>query len=200
MGHDSSRLQVPAGTVLFRPGDACMGFVRVIDGCVRVTLNTASGREILLYRVRPGDICLQTFTALAQGNPYAAYGTAETPLTAEVISPAGFDRMMTGDAQFRGAIMDAVSRRFGEFEALVESLTSVPVETRLAAWLLTGAGGAASVAATHQQIAVDIGASRETVSRALARMADQGLVRLARGRIDLLAPGRLAALAPDDAV
>ena len=73
----SSPLRVPAGTVLFRPQEPCRGFLALHTGTIKVSLTSASGREIVLYRVHPGEICLQTFACLAQDQTYAAEGVAE---------------------------------------------------------------------------------------------------------------------------
>ena len=44
-----SAMQVPAGTVLFRPDAECTGFVVVHRGSVKVSLTAENGREIVLY-------------------------------------------------------------------------------------------------------------------------------------------------------
>lgn len=59
-------MRVPAGTVLFRPQEPCRGFLALRSGSIKVSLTSASGREIVLYRVHPGEICLQTFAELQQ--------------------------------------------------------------------------------------------------------------------------------------
>ena len=81
-------IRAGAGDVLFRPGDPCRGFIALRTGAIRVGLTSASGREILLYRVRPGDICLQTFACLVQDRSYAAEGVAESELDALLLPPA----------------------------------------------------------------------------------------------------------------
>ncbi len=61
MSASSAPMSVPRGAVLFRPEDPCQGFVLVRSGSIKVSLTAENGREIVLYRVRPGEICLQTF-------------------------------------------------------------------------------------------------------------------------------------------
>ena len=79
-----SAMQVPQGHVLYRPDDECAGFVVVHRGTVKVSLTAENGREIVLYRVRPGEICLQTFGCLVNGTRYSAEAVAETPLELEL--------------------------------------------------------------------------------------------------------------------
>ena len=74
------RIAFPKGTVLFQPGQACPGLVLLDKGTIKVTLTAANGREVVLYRVSPGDMCLQTFSCLVEGRTYSAEGVAETDL------------------------------------------------------------------------------------------------------------------------
>lgn len=176
----------PAGTVLFRPDDECSGFVSVHEGTIKVTLTGPGGREIVLYRVRPGDICLQTFACLADGRAYSAEGVAETDIRAEIIPVPLFERLMAEDKSFRTQINSAIAHRFADFEHLVESLALTGVEARLADALLRMAGPDGEIHATHEAIAAEIASAREVVSRQLSRLAREGLVESARGRIKIL--------------
>lgn len=177
--------QIAAGTVLFRPGDSCRGFVVLHEGSLRVTLGAPNGREVVLYRVTPGDICLQTFGCLVEGRPYSARGVAETALVADVLSPQQFHDAIARDVEFRRRVFAAVARRFADFEQLVEDVALTGFEARLARALLRLAGPDGSVQATHEQLAIETGSGRAVVSRQLAAFAAAGHVRLQRGRVDL---------------
>lgn len=184
-------LACPAGTVLFRPDDACSGFLALTEGSIRVSLTSPGGREIVLYRVYPGDVCLQTFTCLAEGRTYSAEGIAETELKGEMIPPAEYERRMADDPDFRRTVFSAVAHRFADFEHLVESLASASIEARLAEALLARADDRGEVRLTHDALAAEIGSAREVVSRQLARFERARLVALARGKVTLLASAAL---------
>lgn len=193
MGQDSSRpvreegrrIRVAAGTVLFRPNDECPGFVVVERGAIKVSLAAASGREIVLYRVTPGDVCLQTFTYLVENRPYTAEGVAETEVEAVLVPKAAFEQRFLGDREFRSQVFAAIARRFTDFEQVVETLAFTALETRVAAALLRLADEAGIVRATHDAVAMEIGSAREAVSRQLGAFSRQGLVKLARGEVQL---------------
>lgn len=189
------RLAVPAGTVLFRPSDECAGFLALRRGAIKVSLTSASGREIVLYRVTPGDVCLQTFGCLVEGRRYSAEGVAETALEAELIPPPEFERRMTADPAFRAQVFASIARRFADFEHMVEALAFTALASRVAEALLRLSDGRAEAVATHEQIAVEIGSAREAVSRQLAAFGRDGLVRAGRGRIALLDRAALQRLA-----
>lgn len=172
-----------AGTVLFRPEDECPGFVSVQSGTIRVSLTGPGGREIVLYRVQPGDVCLQTFACLVEGRTYSAEGVAETDLVAEIVPPHLYEDLMTTDPAFRARISSAIAHRFADFEHLVESLALTGLEARLAGVLLRLADTNGEIRMTHEALAAEIGSAREVVSRQLARFTRAGLINAVRGRV-----------------
>jgi len=176
----------PAGTVLFRPMDECPGFVSVQEGTIRVSLTGPGGREIVLYRVRPGEVCLQTFACLADGRTYTAEGVAETDIVAEIVPVPLYEKLMAEDPAFRTHISSAIAHRFADFEHLVENLALTGLEARLAGALLRLADGDGDVLMTHEALAAEIGSAREVVSRQLARFAKSGLIDSARGRVRIV--------------
>ncbi len=186
---------VPRGTVLFRPDDACAGFVVVREGSIKVSLTAENGREIVLYRVRPGEICLQTFGCLVGGSPYSAEGVAETDLLLEIIPTGEFQRRVSAEPAFRQQLFAAVAARFADLERLVEDVALLSIEERLARALLRLAGEGQTVAATHEALAMEIGSARAVISRQLAAFARDGLVTAERGQIELLDRPGLEALA-----
>ncbi|MCC6926421.1 Crp/Fnr family transcriptional regulator [Novosphingobium sp.] len=189
-----SALAIPRGTVLFQPEAACQGFVVVHKGTIKVSLTAENGREIVLYRVRPGEVCLQTFGCLVNGNAYSAEGVAESDLEIEVIPPGEFHRRVGSEGPFREQLFSAVAARFSDLERLVEDVALSSVAERLARALVRLAGSDGIVDATHEALATEIGSAREVVSRQLAQLARDGMIEVTRGHIALRDPARLRSL------
>lgn len=179
-------MTVPRGKVLFRPEEQCSGFVVVHSGTIKVSLTAENGREITLYRVRPGEICLQTFGCLINHGTYSAEGVAETDLEIEVIPAGEFQRRVADDAPFRAQLFSAVAARFADLERLVEDVALSSIAERLARALLRLTDGNGTIAATHEALAIEIGSARAVVSRQLAAFARAGLIDASRGQIVLL--------------
>lgn len=190
-----SVMQVPQGHVLYRPDDECAGFVVVHMGTVKVSLTAENGREIVLYRVRPGEICLQTFGCLVNGSTYSAEAVAETPLQLEVIPAGEFQTRVASDPAFRQQLFAAVAARFADLERLVEDVALSSIAERLARALLRLAGSGTMVDATHEALATEIGSARAVVSRQLGAFQKDGLIQVTRGHIELVSPSGLQALA-----
>lgn len=185
------------GDVLFSPGMACLGFVILDEGTIRVSLTGANGREVVLYRVSPGDVCLQTFGCLVNDRDYAAEGVAETEIRGRIVPPAEFQRRMAEDAGFRGAVLGAVARRFHDFEQLVEDVALTGFDARLARALLRLGRDSDHLEVTHDQLAAETASGRAFVSRRLAEFQKRGLVAGRRGALELLDRAGLQAIADE---
>jgi CRP/FNR family transcriptional regulator len=97
---------------------------------------------VVLYRVQPGDVCLQTFSCLINHSTYRAEGVAETDLSGTLLPPDLFQARMAEDPEFRADIFSSVARRFGDFEQLVEDVALIGFDARLARVLLRLRNGA----------------------------------------------------------
>ncbi|SFS19441.1 Crp/Fnr family transcriptional regulator [Yoonia litorea] len=194
----STPLKCPAGTVLFQPGQECPGFVRLTKGKIRVLLTSASGREVVLYRVEPGGLCLQTFSCLVEGKTYSATGIAETDLEGEIISHSNFRKKLETDPSFLSSVLGAVATRFFDYERLVEDVALTSFDARLARALIRLADADDKVPATHEQLASETASGRAFVSRRLAEFALRGLVERHRGFIALIDKRGLERIAADD--
>lgn len=190
----TQRLRLPAGSVLFRPDDVCAGFLVLRAGTIRVVLTAENGREVLLYRVTPGDVCLQTFACLVEHRPYAAEGIAESDIEAELIPAGLFEDRVAHDPAFRSMIFAGVAHRFADLEQLVEDVALTGFPARLARLLLRRVDADGLVTATHEALAVEAASGRAVVSRQLARFARAGHVELARGSVRILDRNALEAL------
>jgi CRP/FNR family transcriptional regulator len=197
MEHRTHPLKVPKGTTLFSPGQACPGFVVLRSGTIRVTLTAENGREVVLYRVRPGDVCLQTFSCLVTGEPYKAEGVAETDLTGDIVPPAAFEARLSESPEFRGLVFGAVAHRFAEFERLLEDVALTGFDARLARALLALADDDGTITATHEALATEIASGRAVVSRRLAAFAKDGIVTLTRGQVHITDRAKLEQIAAD---
>jgi len=166
----------PQGKLIFQPGQPCPGFVKLTEGTIKVTLTGPSGRDVVLYRVRPGEICLQTLSCLINNEPYGAEGVAETALSGELVLAEDFRSRFTDDEVFRDMIMCSVATRFVEYQQLVEDIALTGFDARLAKVLLRQADEKEMVIATHSELATETAPGRAYVTRRLAEFARKGWV------------------------
>lgn len=185
----------PAGTVIFRPGEACEQLVLLSRGAVRVRMVSEQGREIELYRVLPGETCVLSVACLMADRPYEAEGVAEAELVGLAIDRVTFRRLLDGSSAFREMVLNVQTRRIYDLIALVDEVAFHRTEARLSLHLLQRCDASGVVAETHQALAHEIGTAREVVSRRLKRLEGAGVVALERGRVRILDKARLRDMA-----
>lgn len=175
----------PAGTRLFGEGSPCQSYLIVLSGSVRVQKVGENGREIVLYRVEPGETCVVTTACLMTQTDYDAEGIAETDIEARALPMGGFRELLAQSAAFRDFVFKAYATRISTLLMLIEEVAFGRIDQRLAACLLGRAHGKGEVEATHQDLAVELGTAREVISRQLKEFERHGFVRLGRGQIAL---------------
>ena len=178
-------MTVPKGTVLFRDGDACQGYVFVLDGSVRVQKMDSEGREIVLYRVEDGQTCMLTTSCLLGGKLYPAEGIAEVETELALIPAKRFDQLLS-DSAFRKFTLGMISDRVADLMALIEDVAFGRMDARLIRRLMERDDGTHTLKLTHQQLAIELGTAREVISRILKDFERRGHVALARGEITLI--------------
>jgi CRP/FNR family transcriptional regulator len=188
-------LKMPKGKCLFAPGASSQGFVLLLEGRIRVGLTAENGRRLVLYRVVPGETCVQTTLCLLGGLNYSAEGEAESDLRLVIVPPVLFLRLLRDSPAFAHFVFERFGARLAEMTRLIETIAFSRVDARLAAALVARAGESDVVVATHQELAEDIGAAREVVSRQLALFQRAGVLRLGRGRLVIANRRALADLA-----
>lgn len=185
-------VRAPRGTVVFDERSPCQAFPMLLEGALRVAKSATNGRELVLYRVLPGEACVLTSSCLLGRRDYSTRGVAESDTTFVALPQSLFYKLVAGHAAFREYVFALFSDRITDLLQLVDAVAFQRLDQRLAALLL---GKGKSLAVTHQQLADELGSVREIVSRILKHFAEERLVSLGRERIDILDPRRLRELA-----
>ena len=179
-----SALELPAGSQVFAEHQPCQGFPLLLEGRIKVVKQSASGRELMLYRVAPGGSCIITSSCLLGRSDYNARGLAESPLRLLVLPASAFGQLMLEHPPFRDFVFHLFAERIAELMQLVEAVAFTRLDQRLARLIL--AQNRETLAVTHQQLADELGSVREIVSRLLKGFAGQGLVALGREQFTIL--------------
>lgn len=175
----------PKGSVILfedDPGDAL--FV-VRAGRVKVVLVAEDGREVILGILGVGEHFGEL--SLIDDQPRSAHVVAMEDSTLLVLRREDFRRRVEQNPAVAWALLLELSRRLRRADEKIGSLVLLDVPGRIARMILDAAAEAGSEQIekplTHQTIANVIGASRETVSRAMREFVEAGWIDTARRRI-----------------
>ncbi len=167
------------------PGDAL--FV-VRSGEVKVLLIGEDGREVILNVLGVGDHFGEL--SLIDGRPRSAHVVSTQASSLLVLRRADFRRQVEQSPAVAWGLMIELSRRLRQADGTIGSLVLLDVPGRVAKVLLEHAtpGEPATLVKqlTHQTIAHMIGASRETVSRAMAEFQEKGLITVQRRQVTIV--------------
>jgi len=177
----------PKGSVILFQDDPGDSLFVLRDGRVKVVLIGEDGREVILGVLEPGAHFGEL--ALIDDQPRSAHVIAMEDAQLLVLRREDFRRRVEANPTVAWALLSELSRRLRRADVKIGGLVLLDVPGRIARLLLDLAdeGGSEQVEKplTHQTIAQMIGASRETVSRAMKEFQDAGLIRVERRRISI---------------
>ena len=176
---NASAVNVPADTIILKPDTVCSGFIILLEGTVRVYQNASDGREITLYRTEPGGVCIMSLNSLLKNKRFSAIS----------LTRRQFLNLLSKDEIFATRVLTSITDHFSKTLVLMEELVFSRLESRLACLLgsLFESNGGVAIKSTHQELANELGSTREVVSRILKNLEQQGCIVLARGKISLSA-------------
>lgn len=178
--------RIPTGKDVFVEGDRADAIALLVSGMVRVYKIGETGREITLYRFGPGESCILTANAILSQQSFPAIATVEQDAEAVMIPADTFREWVHRSDLWRSFVFDLLSQRLTSVMAIVDEVAFRRMDTRVASFLLNRSRIHNPLHITHQEIAAELGSSREVISRILEGFASEGLIRPARGSIEIL--------------
>jgi CRP/FNR family cyclic AMP-dependent transcriptional regulator len=175
----------PKGSVILFQDDPGDSLFVLRSGRVKVVLIGEDGREVILGVLEPGAHFGEL--ALIDDQPRSAHVIAMEDAQLLILRREDFRRRVEANPTVAWALLTELSRRLRRADVKIGGLVLLDVPGRIARLLLDlageGEGDLIEKPLTHQTIAQMIGASRETVSRAMKDFQDAGLIRVERRRI-----------------
>lgn len=177
---------IPAGRDVFLEGDPIEAIALLISGEVRVYKIGETGREITLYRFGNGSSCVLTANAILSRNTFPAIATVEQDAEAVMIPAEVFRSWVKKYDLWRDFVFDLLSQRLSTVMAVVDEVVFQRMDRRVAKFLIKKGQESNPVRITHQEIAAELGSSREVVSRLLEDFISEGSIQSGRGVIEIL--------------
>jgi CRP/FNR family transcriptional regulator len=178
--------KIPAGEFIFIEKDNCTFFALILSGRVRVFKEGESGREVTLYRFEKGESCILTVSCILSDSLYPALAVAEEDSEAFLIPANVFREWVSRFGPWRKYVFEILAKRLSSVIMVVEEVAFRRVDSRIAELLLKETDKEQTVRLTHQQIAAEIGTSREVVSRILKDLEQEKMITSGRGIISII--------------
>ena len=175
------------GKALRGKRDDCLGFVIVKQGRIRVYMTSDEGREITLYRLLDGDMCLFSASCAMSNIQFDVMLEAEVETEVIIISPCVYKELMDTSLPVAKYTGELLSSRLSELMWLMDNVLNKRLDSRLASLLLEEGDLRESkiIPLTQEQLANHLGTAREVVTRMLKNFQSDGLVQLKRGAVEI---------------
>lgn len=174
-------------TMIQLQGQPCTHLEFILSGEKRVYKASQSAREITLYEVGPGEVCILSAACVLSDTLCPVNAIAISDVDSLMILANDFRNLVSAYEEMRAFVFDFFTQRLVTILELLGEITFEKMDERLFN-LLVEKSENSMLQMTHQQIANDLGTAREVVSRLLKDFERKGKLVLSRGHIRLIPP------------
>ncbi len=192
---NSHAITYPKGTTI-HDSTECSGVFLVRSGCLRVYIMSEEGKDITLYRLHDGEMCMLSASCVLQTISFDVFVDAEEDSECIVISGPAFAHIADKNPEIKIFSLETAVSRFSDVMWVMQQVLFMSVDKRLAIFLLDESNRTNSdtITMTHEQIAKYMGSAREVVSRMLKYFANEEIVEVSRKGVKIIDKNRLRQL------
>jgi len=160
----------------------------LVSGLVKIYKEDESGNEVLLYYIEPGESCIMSIMAAEKNEKVTVKGIIEEDAMLVLIPIAKLTQIRKTFPQWNMFVYELFNEKFEEVIDMIKILTFSNKEKRLEEYLLKEASkkNITEIQHSHQEIAKELGSSREVISRLLKKLENDGKIELSQRRIKIL--------------
>ena len=175
------------GEVLLQPGNEILFVPIVLKGSIRIIRQNEDGSEIFLYHLYPGQTCAMSLSCCQAREKSMIRAIAEDDTDIWQI-PVLFTEEWHRFPEWKAYISNNYSNRFAELLQVIDLIAFNHMDKQLLHYLEERAKALQTriLDITHQEIADELHAHREAISRLLRTMEQKKLVKLGRNSIEVL--------------
>ncbi len=188
IAHIGKVMEFKAGEIIMDFGAYVKLIPLVVEGSIKVSREGDDVGEIFLYYLQPGESCTMSFTCCMMNKRSEIRTEAEEDTVVIAIPIRYMDDWMSRYQSWKNFVMMSYDHRMKELIRTIDEIAFKKMDERLLTYLQKKAQvtGSKTLNATHQEIAYDLNASREAVSRLLKQLEHDGYVKLGRNKITLV--------------
>ena len=185
-----------AGQNIHNASNQCVGVLLVKSGELRTYIMSEDGREITLYRLSDGNVCILSASCILQNITFDVYIDAECDTEVFIINSAYFSKLIEQNIYAENFSLKIAVDMFSEVMWTMEQILFMSFDKRLAVFLLEEISktGSDILNLTHEQIAKYMGSAREVVSRMIKYFEKEGIVKLSRGAVEIIDKAKLRSI------
>lgn len=163
-------------------GNDCTGVILIRSGSLRLYLLSEDGKEITLYRLFSGDMCMLSASCVLDSITFDVLVDAEEDSECVVVGGCAYEDLARRLPDAKIFALETALARFSDVMWVMQQILFMSMDKRLAIFLLdeVAKSGSETIKLTHEQIAKYMGSAREVVSRMLKYFAAEGMISASR--------------------
>ena len=184
----SIKRTVKEGKVLHEGADECEGLFCVLSGQLRAYVLSPEGKEITIYRLLEGDLCLFSASCIFSGSPLDISVAVEKEGSLITIPSIVYKKSMNESSVLSNFTNQRMAERFYDVMWLLEQILWKSLDRRLASFLFEESriDHSDTLTITHEKIADHLGTAREVITRMLKYLQSENLIKISRSKIIIL--------------
>lgn len=184
------------GTRIHSGENDCIGVILIKKGELRIYILSDEGKEITLYRLHDGEICVLSASCILDNITFDVHVDAEVDSEVLLIDSALYQQLCRQNIFAENFTDKLVIDSFSDVMWAMEQILFMSFDKRLAIFLSDeiNRNQSDTVELTHEQIAKYIGSAREVVSRMLKYFVQEGIVELSRKGVRVIDKKKLKEL------
>lgn len=192
----TSLVNYEKGAKIHSGDNDCVGVLLVKSGELRVYMLSEEGREITLFRLYAGDVCILSASCVISSITFDVHVDAEVDSEVLAINSYTFSEVSKQNIHVETFTYKLATERFSDVMWAMQQILFMSFDKRLAVFLSDEMAKTQSdtISLTHEQIAKYVGTAREVVTRMLKYFSSEGIVSLSRGGIKVLDRKKLRSL------
>ncbi len=178
-------MTVEPGKVLMEPGQFIKAVPLVIEGSIKIMRMDEEGKELFLYYLDPGETCALSLTCCSAARPSEIKAVVEEKAVIVFIPIQIHEQWSDEFKQWKDFVSSTYQQRFQELLVALDAVAFKRMDERLMRYIVTKMKQhkANELHTTHQEIANELGTSREVVSRLLKTLEKKKWIELGRNVI-----------------
>lgn len=181
----SQLIKLEPGKVLMEPGQFVKMVPLVLEGAIKIMRMDEEGKELFLYYLDPGETCALSLTCCSASKPSEIKAVVEENTLLLAVPVKVHEEFSDEFKQWKDFVSSTYQRRFQEMLEALDAVAFKRMDERLMRYIVTKMKQfkANELHTTHQEIANELGTSREVVSRLLKQLEKKKWIELGRNVI-----------------
>ncbi|MCU0401567.1 MAG: Crp/Fnr family transcriptional regulator [Algoriphagus sp.] len=173
------------GKILMEPGQFIKAVPLVLDGSIKIMRMDDDGKELFLYYLEQGETCALSLTCCSAARPSEIKAVVEETASLVFIPIQYHEQWMDEFKQWKDFVSSTYQQRFHEMLVALDAVAFKRMDERLMRYIVTKMKQlkANELHTTHQEIANELGTSREVISRLLKQLEKKKWIELGRNVI-----------------